>query len=933
MLRFVLQKLRGKPWMALSLLIGNILLVAIACANPLYAHAALQRALQADLNAYISQTGRYPGVVSVSASMARNAGGLTHDAFDRAQELAASAAERLGLPQTALISNIYSENANLTPLAQRSDSGSKQANLGFLSDILEHSEIIAGSAPSPELHDGVADVIVSEKALVDLGLMVDEVYALPNRRQPDGSELFVRIAGVYRNSQSQDPYWVREPNAYSRSLFMDEGLFRSLFLHSEDPDILLRGNWYALLDHSVLKSDMAQDCLRGIERLTADAKAAGGVTLTCNLTDTLSSYCESAPQSQATLLVLQAPVFVLLVAFLIMVSGQMLSMEEGEIAVLKSRGASRGQLVYIYFLQALLFCGLSLLAGLPLGAYLCQVLGSANAFLEFVQRRALPIEFDLEVLLYGLAASLISMAAMVLPVLRYAGVSIVDQKRRRQRAVRAPLWQRMFLDLILLGVSLYGFYSFDQQRDQLYLRVLSGGSLDPLLFLSSSLFILGAALLAVRLLPLLVRLVYACFQRFWSPALLASFLRVLRVRGQGFIMVFLIFTVALGMFNSTAAKTVNDNEERALRYSIGADVTLQEVWSGGSGADGNETVYREPDFDRYTQMEGVVSAAKVYINDRTTVSLPGGSKVGSVRLMGIQTKDFGRTAWFDESLLPVHWYNYLNAISQDAGAVLLSENMEDLGFTLGQSISYQDASGEGTGHGVVYGFIPYWPGYASKVRSVGEDGLMHETEQYLIVANLSQVQSDFGVKPYQVWLKMDGSTRPIYEAAEREGLRFGLFHDLSAELVEAKNDPVLQGTNGILTVSFIVVLLLCSVGFLIYWVLSIQSRALQMGIFRAMGMRMREIWVMLLNEQICVSFLSIAAGAGIGRLASYLYVPLIQIAYSSADRVLPLRVTFSPADDLRLFLIVGTVMALCLMLLCLLVSRMKITQALKLGED
>ena len=44
--------------------------------------------------------------------------------------------------------------------------------------------------------------------------------------------------------------------------------------------------------------------------------------------------------------------------------------------------------------------------------------------------------------------------------------------------------------------------------------------------------------------------------------------------------------------------------------------------------------------------------------------------------------------------------------------------------------------------------------------------------------------------------------------------------------MEQKNDPVLQGTNGILTVGFIVVLLLCTVGFLIYWILSIQSRAL-----------------------------------------------------------------------------------------------------------
>ena len=46
-----------------------------------------------------------------------------------------------------------------------------------------------------------------------------------------------------------------------------------------------------------------------------------------------------------------------------------------------------------------------------------------------------------------------------------------------------------------------------------------------------------------------------------------------------------------------------------------------------------------------------------------------------VTLMGINTKDFGQTAWFEDStLLPTHWYNYLNAISQNTSAVLVSTN-------------------------------------------------------------------------------------------------------------------------------------------------------------------------------------------------------------------------------------------------------------------
>ena len=148
-----------------------------------------------------------------------------------------------------------------------------------------------------------------------------------------------------------------------------------------------------------------------------------------------------------------------------------------------------------------------------------------------------------------------------------------------------------------------------------------------------------------------------------------------------------------------------------------------------------------------------------------------------------------------------------------------------------------------------------------------------------------------------------------------------------------KNEPVFQGTNGILTIGFIIVLLLCAAGFLIYWILSIQSRTLQFGIFRAMGMSGREVLGMLAIEQLFISGTSICGGVLTGRIASKLFVPLIQIAYSSADRVLPLEIISENSDFVRLGLVIGLMIVLCMAVLGVLISKIKITQALKLGED
>ena len=164
-------------------------------------------------------------------------------------------------------------------------------------------------------------------------------------------------------------------------------------------------------------------------------------------------------------------------------------------------------------------------------------------------------------------------------------------------------------------------------------------------------------------------------------------------------------------------------------------------------------------------------------------------------------------------------------------------------------------------------------------------------------------------------------------------IEYPVFRDAAAQLLDLKNDPIFQGTNGILTVGFIVVLLICSVGFLIYWILSIKSRTLQFGIYRAMGMEMREIITMLLCEQVFISGTAVATGTLVGFLTAKLYMPLIQMAYTAYDTALPLEVVNSYDDIGQMLIVVGIVMLVCMLILGWLISRMKITQALKLGED
>ncbi|MDR1559010.1 MAG: ABC transporter permease [Clostridiales bacterium] len=928
MITFLFKKIIKHKWITLCLLLGNIFLAGVVSSIPLYAQAATQKLLMRQTNDYLAQKGEYPGFVEWSAALGSGPASVKLGAEDGKALAFSGIPERFGLPALTKREILTVSNIGFLPEEPLSDEPETlNCDIYSVSLIRDYSKMVLGVMfrDRPRL-DGVIEAVVGQGTYDSLNIILGGVYE-SSQFVYNGQPLRIKVTGVFDAAEDSGYYWNPTPSSYQNVFFIGDTAFAEVFMENEFPAWSgVNAAWQVNLDCAALDVTATDNYLSAAKFYADMDKKSADAGFRESFSSILSGYNEKSDKLNITLWVLQTPMFFMLLFFIFIVSKQILRLDKGDIDVLKSRGASGGQILRMYLSQGFLVGVVSMALGLPLGWFICRVTGASSGFLSLVDRSALPVRYNDRAFLYAGAALVLSIITMALPAWRYSRISIAETKRERRKK-----WGVLpvIMEVLILLASAYGFYRFNIQND--IIAETARQAVDPLMYLTASLFIVGAGLLCLRLFPPLAGLIFKIFKNILPPSAYVSFLRVIRTAGdERFIMIFLVFTVAFGIFGARLARTVNRNAEDSVLYEVGADVRLKEVWRDNAEAGGGDQVlYHEPDFNRFAELPGVKSAAKVY-TAKAEITGPGGNLTDSA-VMAIQTDQFGRIAYYRDDFFPTHFYNYLNTMSRDAKGVIASANLKEY-YKIGDIVNYRVDSENCSG--VIYGFADYWPGYKPVERTENADGGYSDKPQYLIAANLHYVQSVIGLRPYEIWLKTDAdSNNFITRYALDNNIKFASFTDARAQIITGRNEPVLQGTNGALTIDFIINLTVCAVGFLIYWILSIKDRALQFGVFRAMGMHVRGIVSILCCEQALVSLMAVLIGSGVGVLASRLFTPMIQLAYSASEQPIPIILADQPSDYARLFGAIGITILVCLIALGAIVSRIRIASALKLGEE
>ena len=948
-MRFILTKIKNKYRLYIALMVGVISMIAVFGVILMLRKGSLDRVIQSEFISANEESGEYPARIT-------KAGTYVADATEPAAE---GVAEKMsGYEETwdrYLDIPVLSSQQIAWIKGRRAEFSYRgidgYLDIGFMNGGYDtgHFNLLDGAwTNAADVRSEIASLgenhypcLISRYDMDVDHFVVGEtltMHELGGREKPD---IVFHIVGIVEEGGYEDYYWHKGLQQNGLMIYVEPEDFSTIVKTNGVEKVLYETiRFYDYRKLTIENADEAENYLAQFREMDAD--------LTENLSVSLVQARQKQTSVKAALYAISIPLLLLVVLFIGMISVRIVNSERTEIAMLHSRGMKRTRILLLYLVQSLLIAAAAFGPGLLLGYGVGKLTASVTGFLEFSSEpvRGYGLNGGM-VLIAGLAA-LLAAIIMLLPVIPKSRSTVVETKRQKVQS-GSPLWEKFFVDVVLLGVSIYLLYDYSRQLDSLKMSVLSGEGIDPMIFLDSTLFLISCGLLILRLISYLVRLIFRIGRKVFRPATYASLIQIIRTRrGADVISVFLVLTVAMSIFNANMARTVSANQEARIRYNTGSDMVVTENWQIRvlSQDTPQKWRYKEPDYAAFQSLvdEGLAeSVTRVVRDDHVQISVGrSGQEFGT--MMAVNTKEFGETARLQDGLTEEHWFNYLNELSQTTNGILISGNLaKKYELKVGDTITYSRYSPLDSTYiyassaGKIVGIVDAFPGYRTVTYGYNEQGELTEKDNYLIVANYASEVAVFEKTPYSVWLRTTHSSDEIRQSLEAKLADGGrtLKGIVSTEdlIHEMEASSMIKITNGLFTLDFLVALLLCVIGYLIHWITSIRDRGLLFGIYRAMGISMREVNRMLTLEQIFLSLGPVLAGIGAGSVATTLFSKLFAVVYLPEKHAVSLATYISGADFLRLGVIIGASIIVCFIIIRQIIRRLKITEALKLGED
>jgi putative ABC transport system permease protein len=947
------KRLLTQRFLSIAAIVGLMIASGFILSIPLYADATYFRLFREEL--FSGNTSKLashpvdyaPMAFTFDVNVAGQNSPQWKDVIKVDQYLSGSAFRAIQFPIEQIVRRFHTDGyymyPPLDPTVPESKNYLTSVDIAFITPMESTIQLVSGQYPQPYtsiLELGEVPAMVSETIANKLGIQVGDVYYL----RQTGIEIPVIIAGVWAPADPTAPYWGAGSDNW---LFVNEASYSSA-ISDAVPDELRDAMWYIVADGSTLHSGDIANLDQGIQEIQKQAAGLlNNTKLVASPLDALQRYQKNAPSLTYLLYAFSVPILGLILAFIGLVTGLFVGQQRGEMAILRSRGASTWQVVGISMLQGLLLAVVALAGGIFMGYWIAHTIGQARSFLDFTASGGLRVSLTASALVYGIAGiGVILLIEVLIPTLGGAGSTIVTYKQERARLLRAPWWQRYWFDILLLIPAGYGLWELQHQSS----LALAGKAnvpsplQNPLLLITPAIGIFAVALFILRLVPWLMDLLSWALKKTKSVGVLMAARYLARTPAfYSAPLVLLVLTLGLSSFTASLAKTLDAQLYKQTYYNVGADMNVVEQGTTVN-LDTQKPVYTFDPVEEHLGLKGVQAASRVGRYTATALTPSSASIAGT--FLGIDRTTFQGVAYWQDDFASQPLVVLMNQLAANPDGVLVPASLlKKQGLKIGDPLIF------GVQTGVAGVSIPL------VLTIVGTFNLFptwYPESGALFVANLDSLYLEADTEyPHEVWLKTAPNVDPegiVYairgysitldSQADQSRLVENGLNTLVQSWTSARNDiqtaqqrPERQGLFGLLSVGFVASALLTVLGFLLYALFSFRRRFIEMGMLRAIGLSVRQMTMFLAAELASLILLGIGAGTLVGVFASKLFVPFLQIGSASQANYPPFQIQIAWLSIFQIYGLFIALFVVALGVLSAVLLRMKIFQAIKLGES
>ena len=513
--------------------------------------------------------------------------------------------------------------------------------------------VIDGQLPGVAPAGDDLEIVINETATQLAGLKPGDRFQLNipcaggfEDCDPVPEPVTVVVAAVVDPVIRDDPFWASGPATYFEPNFTDTppGLILPILLSTEQfalfvdrlpDDFKAYRAWYSFGDPEKLTRGTVSRALDDVDALeTQFAKDDG--TAFSPMEHTVREFERAADHQRTPLTILLIEIAAIALFYLILVSSAVLDRQARQIALLRSRGTSAGQVLLSFLFEARLIAAAVAVTAPFIAGAIISVLGVTPIFEEVTGGDPLDVTILPSAFLFSTAGALLGVAALMAPAALAARRGLVSQRQAETRPGK-PFFQRYFLDVAFTAIALLLLWEMNE-RGSVYEPSSTGGvTSDPLLLASPALIVFAGAMIFLRFYPIVLRgLGWLAFRGPGvSPSIGISTL-VRRPGQYGQLALLLLMAVSVGTFAASYSSTTDRSLEDRADFEAGVEFRAL-VSEGTMGSNGPRTDAALADLP-YQQ------DATAVLRTPASVSLSGSGR--NVQLLGIDPEVAGEMVWF-----------------------------------------------------------------------------------------------------------------------------------------------------------------------------------------------------------------------------------------------------------------------------------------------